>query len=86
MEAVELDYNVKLDISRFDGTLGGQMDLIVRWGIFDGAGNSVYDVKATHIKEPTTGGGYNDMVAAQSRALAHFSRELADAILQVSGR
>ena len=86
MEAMNLDYDVKLNISRFDGTLGGQMELMVRWGIFDGAGNSLNDVKATHIVEPTNGGGYDDMVAAQSRALAHFSRELADAILQVSGK
>lgn len=86
MEAIELDYNVKLDISRFDGSLGGQMELVARWAIFDGAGNSLYGVKATHIIEPTRGGGYADMVAAQSRALASLSRELADAIIQVSGK
>ena len=86
MEAIELDYNVKLDISRFDGSLGGQMELVARWAIFDGAGNSLYGVKATHIIEPTKGGGYADMVAAQSRALASLSRELADAIIQMSGK
>jgi uncharacterized lipoprotein YmbA len=86
MEAIELDYNVKLDISRFDGSLGGQMELVARWAIFDGDGNSLYGVKATHIIEPTRGGGYADMVAAQSRALASLSRELADAIIQMSGK
>ena len=86
MEAIELDYNVKLAISRFDGSLGGQMELVARWAIFDGDGNSLYGVKATHIIEPTKGGGYADMVAAQSRALASLSRELADAIIQMSGK
>ena len=86
MEAIDLDYNVKLDISRFDGSLGGQMELVARWAIFDGDGNNLYGVKATHIIEPTKGGGYADMVAAQSRALASLSRELADAIIQMSGK
>jgi len=86
MEAIDLDYNVKLDISRFDGSLGSQMELVARWAIFDGDGNSLYGVKATHIIEPTKGGGYADMVAAQSRALASLSRELADAIIQMSGK
>ena len=86
MEAIDLDYNVKLDISRFDGSLGGQMELVARWAIFDGDGNSLYCVKATHIIEPTKGGGYADMVAAQSRALASLSRELADVIIQMSGK
>lgn len=86
MEAIELDYNVKLDISRFEGSLGGQVELVARWAIFDGAGNSLYGVKATHIIEPTKGGGYADMVAAQSRALVSLSRELADAIIQMSGK
>ena len=86
MEAIDLDYNVKLAISRFDGSLGGQMELVARWAIFDGDGNSLYGVKATHIIEPTKGGGYADMVAAQSRALASLSRELADAIIQMSGK
>ena len=86
MEAIELDYNVKMDISRFDGSLGGQMELHARWAIFDGSGNTLYGIKATHIAESTNGGGYADMVAAQSRALATFSRELADAIIELSGK
>ena len=86
MEAIELDYNVTMDISRFEGSLGGQVELVARWAIFDGAGKSVYGVKATHIIEVTGGDGYSDMVAAQSRALATFSHELADAIIQVSSK
>ena len=85
MQAMKLDYNVKMDFSRFDGSLGGNIELIARWAIFDGNGNSVYGVKATHIVEPAQGSGYADLVAAQSRALGAFSREIADALKELSG-
>lgn len=84
MEAIGLDYNIKIDISRFDGRLGGDIELIVRWAVLDGQGRTVHDVKATHIIESARGGGYADMVAAQSRALAVFSRELADVIKELT--
>jgi uncharacterized lipoprotein YmbA len=79
------DYNIKMDISRFDGRLGDEVELIVRWAIFDGQGNIVHGVKSTHLIEPTRGGGYAEMVAAQSQALASLSRVLADAIIELSG-
>ena len=84
-EGIAQDYNINIDISRFDGRLGGDVELQVRWAIFEGDSNTVYGVKATHIIEPTGGAGYADMVAAQSRALAVFSRELAEAIKELSG-
>lgn len=84
MEAVALDYTVKIDISRFDGSLGGDIELIVRWAIFDGRENIVYGVEATHITEPATGNSYADLVAAQSRALAGFSRALAEALKELT--
>jgi uncharacterized lipoprotein YmbA len=84
MEAIGLDYIIKIDISRFDGRLGGDIELIVRWAVLDGQGRTVHDVKATHIIESARGGGYADMVAAQSRALAVFSRELADVIKELT--
>ena len=84
MVAVPQDYIIKIDISRFDGRLGGDIELIVRWAVFDGQGNAVHSVTASHIMEAARGGGYADMVAAQSRALAVFSRELADVIKELT--
>jgi len=80
MEASGPDYNINIDISRFDGRLGGDIELIVRWAVWDGQGKRVYGVKANRIIEAARGEGYADMVAAQSRALAVFSRELAEVI------
>lgn len=84
MEAIAKDYDIKIDISRFDGQLGGDIELSVRWSVFDGEGKVVYGVKATDIFEPTRGGDYDHLVAAQSRALAVFSRELADVIKELT--
>ena len=85
MEPISSDYIIKMDISRFDGRLGGNLEFFVRWAIFDSQGKVLYGIKATHISEPTTGNGYADMVAAQSRALYNFSRELADVIKKLTG-
>lgn len=85
MDIITLDYNIKIDINRFDGSPGGDIDLIARWALFDGKGNTLSGVKATHITEPAKGRGYAEIVAAQSRALAFFSREMADVIKELTG-
>jgi uncharacterized lipoprotein YmbA len=85
MDGIMPDYNFKIDISRFDGELGGEVALIVRWAIFDSKGNIVYGLKATHLIEPVKGPGYPDMVEAQSLVLASFSRQLSEAIIELSG-
>ena len=85
LDIIALDYTLKIDISRFEGRLGGEIEFIARWAVFDGQGNTLYGVKATRIIEPTQGRGYSEIVAAQSRALAAFSREVADAIVELAG-
>jgi uncharacterized lipoprotein YmbA len=84
MQAIGPDYNIQIDISRFDGRLGGDIELIVRWAVLDGQGRAVHGIKATHIIESAGGEGYADMVLAQSKALAVFSRELADVIKELT--
>ena len=54
--------------------------LIVRWSLFGGKQKKLMGVKRSSIREPTRGAGYEDLVAAQSRALATLSREIAAAI------
>ena len=85
MEAIAIDYHVNIEISRFDGRLGGDMELIARWGIFDNRESLVSGIRATHITRPTRGRGYVDLVAAQSLALAELSREIAAALEKLPG-
>lgn len=85
MEGIDLDYTIKMDISRFDGEFGGEVELTVRWVIFDSLGNIVKGPQATHLIEPVKGTEYPDMVAAQSQILASLSRQLAEGIIGLSG-
>ena len=86
IEAVEADYTIAIDISRFDGNLEGNVELIARWAIFDVEGKVAKGLTATRIIEPLQGNTYADMVAAQSRALGALSRELGDAFKHLMAR
>ena len=84
--SVDTDYRIEIDIIRFDGSLGESVELIARWVIFNKQGNILKSITSTHIIEPVQDITYTDMVAAQSRALAALSHELAAAILQLPGK
>jgi uncharacterized protein len=80
-----VDYQVILDVSRYDGRLGDAAWLDSRWSIFQGPERKLIKAHRSSISEPVTGPNYGDLVAAQSRALGRLSREIAQAIKN-SGR
>jgi uncharacterized lipoprotein YmbA len=80
--SVPIDYQIVLDIVRCDGRLGDAAWLEVRWSIFEGPGKKLLKASRSSIREPMTGAEYGDLVAAQSRALAKLSQEIAAAIQQ----
>ncbi|MDI9569163.1 MAG: PqiC family protein [Pseudomonadota bacterium] len=73
---------IPIDILRMDGKLGDQIILKANWGIAvtadDGARTAL--VRHTEIVERIAGADYASYVAAQSRALAKLSREIAAAV------
>jgi len=71
---------VGVEVVRFDGTLGGDVVLNVRWGLFETEGKKLVLSKRSLFKEPTSAATYEALVAAQSRAVAALSREIAEAI------
>ena len=73
-------FQITLDVIRFDGPLGGDVSLIVRWAILEGRERKVVSLRKSTITEPSGEKGYEAMVAANSRALEKLSREIADAI------
>jgi uncharacterized lipoprotein YmbA len=88
-DPVDPDYRVRLEMLRFDGTLGGTVELDTRWEVVGrhpadryrlkllGAGRAV-------LSEPVGGDTYEDLVAAQSRALGSLSRELASRVREAA--
>ena len=80
-----MDYQIILDVVRFDGDLGKDAWLVARWSIIGGKEKEVLEVGRSSIREPVKGSGYDALVTAQSRALAQISHEIVEAI-QAAGR
>jgi len=71
---------VGVEVVQFDGSLGGDVVLIVRWGIFDPEGKKLLLGKRSSFKEPTGAATYEALVVAESKAVAALSREIAEAV------
>ena len=80
-KSVPIDYQVALDLIRFDGKPDEQVWLAARWTIFKGPDKELVQVKRTSIQEMVRGGKYESLVAAQSQALAALSRQMAEVIM-----
>ena len=78
--SVPIDYQVVLDVVRCDGRLGDAVWLEVRWSLVGGPEQKLLKTYRSSIREPVSGADYPAMVAAQSRALAKLSQEIAEAI------
>jgi uncharacterized lipoprotein YmbA len=73
------DYQVAIDISRFDGTTGGQAVLQARWRILSGGGNLRVS-QGIVLKEPWPGSDFSSLIKAQSLLLARLSRDIAEGV------
>jgi len=78
--AIPLSYRVTLAIARFDGKLGGDVQLVARWIMYKGEGEYPLMTKVSIIAEASGGSGYENLITAQNRALQRLSQEIADAI------
>jgi uncharacterized lipoprotein YmbA len=54
--------------------------LIAKWGLFTQEGKNLLSAKRFSFREPTGAATYEALVAAESRAVAALSREIAEAI------
>ena len=75
-----IDYQVSVDVIRCDGRLGDAAWLEARWSIIKGPNKRLLKMHRSNIREPVIGPDYASLVAAQSRALASLSQEIAAAI------
>jgi uncharacterized protein len=86
-----LDYQVEVDVARFDADLSGRAVLDARWRVFGKDGDQLIgEGRSTIVEpaaEPTTEpadepAGYEAIVAAMSKALARMSSTIAGTIEQ----
>lgn len=75
--AVVPDYQVAIDIRRFDPAPDNQVLLSVQWRILGDEGRKLYAIEKSEFSEAMEGSGFASQVAAQSRALARLSDAVA---------
>lgn len=83
-KSMPTDYQVTVDVIRFDGTPGEKASLVVRWTVLGDDGEKVLQKKKSSLSEPTDGQGYEALVSAESRLVTALSREIAAAINAVA--
>ena len=75
------DYQVTIDVRQFDLARPGEVRLTALWRLLGSRGEVLHAIRKSDIRESLTGGeGFESQVAAQSRALARMSLEIADTI------
>lgn len=79
-QKVTLDFQVSIDIARFDGELGEAAILGARWTLYGSDTREPLLSKVTIVNKRTEGGSYNALVAASSQTLEALSLEIAEAI------
>jgi uncharacterized protein len=73
------DYRVLVDIQRFDSTLGESVTIDALWTVKRASDGALRTGRSV-ARESSSGGTYEAVVAAHSRALTTISREIAEAI------
>jgi uncharacterized protein len=77
---VRPDYQVEIEVTRFDVDTSGNAVLDGRWWVLDGQGETVLRNGRTNIVQPATTGDQAAAARALSGALIGMSREIAGAI------
>ena len=78
--SIPVTYQVIIEVTRFDGNPKEQVMLRARWTILGDKGDSVLLEQESVLNELSNGDTTAEMVSAQSRLVAKFSREIAEAI------
>ena len=79
-QKVSLDFQVSIDIARFDGRLGEAAVLAARWTLYGRDTREPLLSKMTIVYEQSEDRTYNALVAASSRTLEVLSTDIAKAI------
>lgn len=78
--SVPVDYQVAVDVDRFDAAANNQVVLIARWRVLAGEEGRPVRSSRTVVSEPVAMAGYEALAAAMSTSVATLSREIAAAI------
>lgn len=86
-ERFDVQYRVVLDVQQFEGRLGHEVSLKVRWLVTQTRQRAVLSVQQSNITAPvSTAADYGALVAAHGEALARLSRAIAKEIASMHVR
>ncbi len=78
-----IDYQVTIDITRFDTSSDAKAHLVARWQVFGHDTRKFLALKKLHLKAPLQSSDYHSIVSALNQTLADLSRAIATSIGQV---
>jgi hypothetical protein len=84
--APQIDYRILVEVIKFDGAPGTAVQLSARWSVIDEEAKKTLTEKKSEITIPAEGQDFGGLVAAQSKAVAALSREIAGAITTAAQR
>ena len=83
--STHLDYQVVIDVQRFECDSQGNAALVAQWSIEDPTGKKILD-RGDAAPTQSFGSGEDQAAAALSQTLGNFSRQIATAIRQVNAQ
>ena len=78
--SIPVTYRIIIEVTRFDGKPGDEVVLRARWAVLGDNGKTVLLKQQSVLNESTRGDTIAEMVSAQSRLAAKFSRDIAEAL------
>lgn len=80
---IALDYQVLVEVTRFDGSVGGKVVLAARWSLADANGKELV-LRTSQMTSPTDRPDYEAMVTAMGLTLEALSREITATLLPLA--
>jgi uncharacterized lipoprotein YmbA len=81
---ITIDYQVVVEVMRFDGALGGDVSMRARWSLLRDNGEKTLLRRHSNFRRGTEADNYEGLVSAQSQMLADLSSEIAEAIQSIA--
>jgi len=78
--ATPTDYQVTVEISRFDAGPGGQSHLDAQWSIFEDDGRILLSTHQARLGEPASSTDYAALVAGMNQTIDELSRAIAESL------
>ena len=82
-DTVHIDFQVQIDVYRFETDGQGNAQLSAKWTILDSTGKNILYTAESNLRQPSKPGDTTDAAAALSRAVGDLSGQIANLLHQL---